>query len=129
MGPSVYNRKRNTIDVTGRSDAPQRRGRSSIIPAVVLALCCLPGNWPTVGAEEPPRNDFELSGDSASQDQASPVAEPITDPGENEKDEDSLDSELDSLLEQDLGSLRRTSVAPSLDVEVSSVSRQKSTIG
>ncbi|WP_182867928.1 TonB-dependent receptor plug domain-containing protein [Rhodopirellula sp. JC639] len=44
-------------------------------------------------------------------------------------DDESFDSELDSLLEQDLGALRRTSVAPSLDVEVTSVTRQKSTIG
>ncbi|MCA9138415.1 MAG: TonB-dependent receptor [Planctomycetales bacterium] len=42
---------------------------------------------------------------------------------------DELDEELDSLLDQDIGTLRRTSVAPSLDVEVSSVSRQKSTVG
>lgn len=37
--------------------------------------------------------------------------------------------ELDALLDQDLTSLRRTSVAPALDVEVSTVSRQASTIG
>ncbi|MGB7326478.1 MAG: TonB-dependent receptor [Rubripirellula sp.] len=40
-----------------------------------------------------------------------------------------LDDELDSLLSQDLSTLRRTAVAPALDVEVSTVSRQKSTIG
>lgn len=40
-----------------------------------------------------------------------------------------IDDELDQLLDQDISSLRRTSVTPALDVEVSSVSRQKSTIG
>ena len=40
-----------------------------------------------------------------------------------------IDDELDQLLDQDISSLRRTSVAPALDVEVSTVSRQQSTIG
>ena len=48
--------------------------------------------------------------------------------GDDELDEE-LDEEFDSLLDRDLTSLRRTSVAPALDMEVSSVSRQKSTIG
>ena len=45
------------------------------------------------------------------------------------EDEGDLDDELDDLLDQDLSSLRRTSVTPALDVEVSTVSRQQSTIG
>lgn len=49
--------------------------------------------------------------------------------GDSDDEADDLDNELDSLLDQDLTALRRTSVAPSLDVEVSSVSRQKSTVG
>lgn len=73
----------------------------------------------TVGGEStqtPERSDAADS-DSADSDSA------------DSEVEDDLDDELDSLLEKDLGSLRRTSVAPSLDIEVSSVSRQKSTIG
>lgn len=36
---------------------------------------------------------------------------------------------LDALLDQDLSALRKTSVAPALDVEVSTVARQQSTVG
>lgn len=48
---------------------------------------------------------------------------------DEDADDTSLDDELDALLDQDLTSLRSTSVAPSFDVEVSSVTRQESTIG
>ena len=41
---------------------------------------------------------------------------------------EAVDAELDQLLNQDLSSLRRTSVTPDLDVEVSTVSRQQSTV-
>lgn len=53
------------------------------------------------------------------------------DPAAGDAGDDLLsgDDELDALLDQDLSSLRRTSVAPALDVEVSTVSRQESTIG
>ncbi len=45
-----------------------------------------------------------------------------------ELDDDPL-ADLDALLDQDITSLRRTSVAPALNVEVTTVSRQRSTVG
>ncbi|MCS7471393.1 TonB-dependent receptor [Stieleria sp. ICT_E10.1] len=102
-----------------------RRSRRIRIVAVMLTAFLLTAG-PAVGlAEEtlpaadqpapaPPRLEHP---DSFDEDTAEP------------DDDEGLDSELDSLLDQDLGSLRRTSVAPALEVEVSSVSRQKSTIG
>ena len=39
------------------------------------------------------------------------------------------DLDLEALLEQDISTLRSTTVAPAMDVEVSTVSRQESTIG
>ncbi len=56
------------------------------------------------------------------------IPEPILDP-EPAADEGFEDDELDALLDQDITSLRRESVAPALDMEVSTVSRQTSTVG
>lgn len=78
----------------------------------------------TAGIPTPPpaKPEDELHDAAASENEG------VRDDSEEES-EDLDDDELDNLLGQDLTSLRRTSVAPSLDVEVSSVSRQKSTIG
>jgi iron complex outermembrane receptor protein len=59
-----------------------------------------------------------------------PIATKETPPEEvKQPTESKVDDELDSLLNQDITQLRNTSVSPSLDIQVTSVERQKSTIG
>ena len=93
---------------------------------------------PRCQAEEASPSDLSipvvpaLQDDSATETESADEVDEVDDleaGDDSDELDDDLDSELDSLLDKDLGSLRRTSVAPSLDVEVSSVSRQKSTIG
>ena len=117
-------------DVAGMSRHMGRRSCRIHLVAGVLSAFLLTAS-PAVGlaaetlaAEPPAAADQSAPGPQQLQHHA-----PVDDDPVEGVDDEGLDSELDSLLDQDLGSLRRTSVAPALDVEVSSVSRQKSTIG
>ena len=112
------------IDIPGFSNRIGILHRRHVVFTSIFALVVLVG--PAISAGE--NHASKLSAiDAEERDKNSP-ADPNS-KKEADESEEELDAELDSLLDQDLTSLRRTSVAPALDVEVSSVSRQKSTIG
>ncbi|MCG8652917.1 MAG: TonB-dependent receptor plug domain-containing protein, partial [Pirellulales bacterium] len=74
--------------------------------------------------------EVEAAGESRWMDpEAIPSPSDSLEQDESQGENSNIEDELDALLEQDLSSLRRTSVAPALDIEVSTVARQKSTVG
>ncbi|WP_372897229.1 TonB-dependent receptor plug domain-containing protein, partial [Stieleria sp.] len=113
-----------------RRPLDRRSARIHLVAAMLAAVLLTAG--PAVGQTAESTTAAESP---APADQAPPSGQRLEHPDTFDEDtaegadDEGLDSELDSLLDQDLGSLRRTSVAPALEVEVSSVSRQKSTIG
>ncbi len=97
---------------------------------IITSLCLMMSSVATgQGIEPPVRARRDLVTQPLEPDYTVALASPSDVAVDPSDDDSSSDDELDALLSQDISNLRRTSVTPALDVEVTTVSRQQSTVG